>query len=122
MNHLKGKLIQTMVSEPFPEHKYRCDTCAYFKECSTDFILLSSHFSHDPSTISSFQGLFMTLMALKGCMSHSSPSPDQIIRERIIDEAIDAIENQKDHKEFLLSRFQKDIVEDILDGIRKKDD
>jgi len=30
----------------------------------------------------------------------------------------DAIENQKDHKEFLLSRDTKDIVLDIIDGIK----
>jgi hypothetical protein len=73
MKHLKGKIKQIVVSEPFEEHLNRCETCEYFKEyCSTDFILLASHFSHDPSAISSLQGLFMTLMALKGCASHSS--------------------------------------------------
>ena len=39
-------------------------------------------------------------------------------RDKVLELVSGAIENQKDHKEFLLTRGQKDIVLDIIDGIR----
>jgi hypothetical protein len=44
--------------------------------------------------------------------------PYQSERDKVLKLVADAIENQKDHKEFLLTRDQKDIVLDIIDGIR----
>jgi len=49
---------------------------------------------------------------------HIDPSPTPTEREKVLELVSGAIENQKDHKEFLLTRGQKDIVLDIIDGIR----
>jgi hypothetical protein len=48
---------------------------------------------------------------------HSRPA-QQMAPEDVLKLIADAIENQKDHKEFLLTRGQKDIVLDIIDGIK----
>ena len=49
-----------------------------------------------------------------GCASHTT-TPSE--RDKVFELIADAIENQKDHKGFLLTCDQKDIVLDIVDAI-----
>ena len=50
------------------------------------------------------------------CSRPHTTTPSE--RDKVLELVAAAIENQKDHKEFLLTRDQKDIVLDIIDGIK----
>jgi hypothetical protein len=88
---------QIPVSAPFESNAYCCETCEF--DCQEAFILLASHFSHDPSVISSLSGLFMTLIAMRGCISHSHIPSE--IREKQAIRVLEKIKNTFDHLGFL---------------------
>jgi hypothetical protein len=62
--------------------------------------------------------IFVTLNKTRLFTAYQVVDIVQSERDKVLKLVADAIENQKDHKEFLLTRDQKDIVLDIIDGIR----